>query len=91
MFSVALVIAKTASLGGLFQFRCAWRECPVDAGIRRRDVGRWAFVLGKWFGEKSYSPRPSNVGALNKPFVTARDVVIRNPRGDLLSFGQRVE
>lgn len=48
-------------------------ECDVDAGIRRRDVGRRALVSGKRLGEKSDFLHSSKPRAFDKPSVTARD------------------
>ncbi len=48
-------------------------ECDVDAGIRRRDVGRRALVSGKRLGEKSDFLHSSKPRTFDKPSVTARD------------------
>jgi hypothetical protein len=42
-------------------------ECPVDDGIRRFDVCRWAFVYRKAVDENSDHARRSGIRALDKP------------------------
>ena len=42
-------------------------ERPVDDGIRRFDVCRWAFVYRKEVDENSDHPRRSGIRALDKP------------------------